>query len=82
MKSANLIPNIRLNVDALLLKADSSSECTTMASSLSGLGYAVDKGRLMIIQDDGFIMRSIDDWRVIHAELGYILEEAERRRRA
>ena len=78
MKGAAFIPNITLNVDQILLKADNSSDVLSFQSSLSGLGYAMNKQSLLILQSNGFLGRSIDDWRVIHQELTWILEEADR----
>ena len=78
MKEQAVIPNIRLNVDQILLKADNSSEVLTFQSSLSGLGFAINKQSLLMLQSNGFLGRSIDDWWVIYQELGYILKEAER----
>ena len=79
---SNLLPVVDINVDAVLLKADSSPECLTYSSSLSGLGYASNGQSLLIISDDGYIGRSVDDWRVIYQELGYMIEEAERWQRS
>lgn len=76
------LPYLQIDVDHILTKAGSTGEALTMQSSLSGLGYASNGQSLLVISDDGYIGRSVDDWRVIYQELGYMLEEAERWQRS
>jgi hypothetical protein len=76
---STLIPSVTLDLDAILMKADKSPYAQTYQSDLSGVAYAVSKdGGILIVDKHGFFGKSIDDWRVIHQELGAILEEAER----
>ena len=73
------LPILDFNTDAILLKADASPYALTFQSSLSGVAFAVSKdGGILILDKHGFFGRTIDDMRVIHQELGYIIEEAER----
>lgn len=72
------LPYLQLDVDRILTRADGTGEALTMQSSLSGVGFATNGDSLLLIQDDGFLGRPLGDWRVLHQELGYIIEEAER----
>ena len=83
MSGKTAIPGITLDIDAILLKADASPMAMTMQSSLSGIAYAISKdGGVLILEKHGFLGRRIEDMRVIHEELGYVLEEAERWQRS
>ena len=46
--------------------------------ALSEARRILKDGGILIVDKHGFFGKSIDDWRVIHQELGMILEEAER----
>ena len=72
------LPLLRLDVDTILYKADGNEAVLTYGSTLSGVGYATNGQSILMLQDDGFIGRPVDDWRVLHEELGYIIEEADR----
>lgn len=72
------LPYLQLDVDRILTRADGTGEALTMQSSLSGVGFATNGDSLLLIQDDGFLGRPLGDWRVLHQELGYMIEEAER----
>ena len=72
------LPYLQLDVDRILTRADGTGEALTMQSSLSGVGFATNGDSLLLIQDDGFVGRPLGDWRVLHQELGYMIEEAER----
>lgn len=73
------IPRFTLDLDGILLKADSSKEALTMQSSLSGIAYAIGAdGGILILGRHQFFGEQIEDMRVIHQELGYVIEEAER----
>lgn len=77
------LPILSFNTDAILLKADSSPYVLTYQSSLSGTAYAISKdGGILILDKHGFYGRMVDDMRVIHQELGYIIEEADRWRKS
>lgn len=77
-KGVNKLPRLDINVDQVLLLADSSPEALTMSSSSTGLSYAYDKGRLLLIKHDGFIMMSVDNWRAVAEELKNVIDEVER----
>lgn len=82
-KGDRLIPNIDLNVDAILNKADHSKDAITMQSSLSGTAYAIGKdGGILIMDSHNFFGASLDDMRVIHQEMEYVIEQAERWQRS
>lgn len=72
------LPYLQIDVDHILTKADGTGETLTMQSSLSGTGFATNGDSLLLLQRDGFIGAPISDWRVLHQELGYMIEEAER----
>lgn len=73
------LPVLDLNTDAILLKADASPHALTYQSSLSGVAFAISKdGGILILDKHGFFGRKVDDMRVLHQELGYIIEEADR----
>lgn len=77
------IPMLDFNTDAILLKADSSPYAMTLQSSLSGVAFAISKdGGILILDGHGFFGRMVDDMRVLHQELGYVIEEADRWRRS
>ena len=70
------IPNFTLDVDAILLKADSSGDALTLQSSLSGIAYAIGAdGGILILGKHQFFGEKVDDMRVLHEELGYVIEE-------
>ena len=78
-KASASIPYINLDLDGILLKADSGGEVLTYPSSLSGIAYAVGAdGGILMLGRHQFFGERVDDMRVIHEELGYIIEEAER----
>ena len=73
------LPLIDINTEAILLKADKSPYAMTMQSSLSGTAFAISKdGGILILNRHGFFGLNIDDMRVIHQELEYVIEETER----
>ena len=77
------IPYINLDLDAIMLKADGSNDALTFESSLSGINYAIGRdGGILILGKHQFFGEMVDEMRVIHQELGYIIEEAERWRAA
>ncbi len=75
---------LNLNTDAILLKADQSSDMLTYQSSLSGNSYVIDKnGGVMILDRHGFYRAQANDLQVICEELrAWILPEAERWQRS
>lgn len=73
------LPILDFNTDAIMLKADASPHALTFQSSLSGTAYAISRdGGILIIDKHGFFGKTVDDMRVLHKELEYIIEEAER----
>ena len=73
------LPILDFNTDAILLKADSSPHVLTYQSSLSGVAFAISKdGGILILDKHGFFGKKVDDMRVLHQELGFIIEEADR----
>ena len=77
------LPVMDLNTDAILLKADASPYAMTFQSSLSGVAFAISKdGGILIIDSHGYYGKMVDDMRVLHQELGYIREEADRWRKS
>ena len=81
-KAIRSLPRININVGAILDKADNDSKSLSYSSSLSGIGYAIDKNQILIVGRHGFFMERIEDMRVIVEELNYLLEEAERWQRS
>lgn len=78
-KQVSELPLIDINTDAILLKADNSPYAMTMQSSLSGTAFAISKdGGILIINRHGFFGLKVDDMRILHQELGYVIEETER----
>lgn len=77
-KGMQKLPRLDINVDQVLLKADNNPESMTMSSSSTGLSYAYDKGRLLLIKSDGFIMMPVDNWRAVAEELRNVIDEVER----
>lgn len=72
------LPHLCINVEGILLKADSSEETLTYASMLKGVGYITNGQSMLIVQHHGYLGMNLKDWKVIHEELGYMIEEAER----
>ena len=72
------LPHLNLNVDGILLKADTAGETLTYASMVRGVGYVTNGESLILLQHRGYLGMKLKDWKVIHEELGYMIEEAER----
>ena len=72
------LPHLCLNVDGILLKADTAGETLTYAPMVKGIGYVTNGESLLILQHHGYLGMSLENWKVIHEELGYMIEEAER----
>jgi hypothetical protein len=76
------LPILDFNTDAILLKADASPHVLTYQSSLSGVAFTISKdGGILILDKHGFFGKQVDDMRVLHQELGFIIEEADRWKR-
>lgn len=74
------LDKLEYNTDAILLRADKSSDMLTFQSSLSGNAYVIDKyGGVMILDKHGYYRAKWEDLMVICEELrAWILPEAER----
>lgn len=78
-----ILKPLNLNVEAILLKGDYDPDVLTMQSSLRGTGFAIDRnGGIVVLDRHGFFCRKLEDMRIIHEELAYVIEEAERWRNA
>lgn len=80
---SRLLPSITLDLNAILIKADGSPHAKTYQSDLSGVAYAVSRdGGILILDRHGYFGKTLEDWRVIYQELGYIIEDVERWQRS
>ena len=79
----SIIELLDLDAEAILLKADANPDLLTIQSSLSGTAFAIDKtGGILILEKHQFYRATLDDMRVIHQEMEYVIEQAERWQRS
>lgn len=74
------LPELDINTNALLLRADGNKDLLTYQSSLSGVSYIIDNnGGVMILDKHGYYRAQWNDLQVICEELrSWVLPEAER----
>lgn len=72
------LPRLRLDVLGILARAEYRKDVLTMESDIGTVGYAYDKGRVLLIQGDGFVINTVEDWRAIIEELKWVIEEADK----
>ena len=79
-RACTKIPAIKLDTEAILLKADTSEDMITYNSTVSGVHYIIDRfGGVMIIDGHNCFRQQWEDLSVICEELrAWILGEAER----
>lgn len=80
-KSTTTIPNINLNVNQILHKADSIDDTLTYESEQKGFAYVVNKDELLILStSSGYLRMTYEELEVIRKEITGILEEVDRKR--
>lgn len=83
LREERSLPKFKLNIRALMDKADNAGDCLTYTSVLNGLGYAEDKKRIAILTaGNGYIILPVEDWETIMDEMKWIIEHAKLRRRS
>lgn len=76
------IPKIKLSIEDILRRAESTNDLVTYASDLSGVGYVTDLSEVLIVtRCGGYLRLPIEIVTDIMQELEYVSEDAERRRR-
>lgn len=77
--SEHYLRPLDLDAEAILLKADANPDAMTVSSSISGLNYVIGKdGGILILEKHQYFGATLDDMRVIHQEMNWIINEAER----
>lgn len=80
-KSTTTIPNINLNVNQILHKADAIDDTLTYESEQKGFAYVVNKDELLILStSSGYLRMTYEELEVIRKEITGILEEVDRKR--
>lgn len=80
-KSTTTIPNINLNVNQILHKADAIDDTLTYESEQKGFAYVVNKYELLILStSSGYLRMTYEELETIRKEITGILEEVDRKR--
>ncbi|MBF1173648.1 MAG: hypothetical protein HXL92_06720 [[Eubacterium] sulci] len=80
-KSTTTIPNINLNVNQILHKADSIDDTLTYESMQKGIAYVANKDEFLILSaSNGYLRMTYAELEEVRKEITGILEEVDRKR--